>query len=363
MLFEGALSEIDLAKYTFTSQAASIIESLVITVNDLVDPSFKEILERARIRVEEAIKKGLVEADLSNPLVEFTSYPVAIMFVKTLGDRFLFRRYATAEAKRASTLLEKEPDVKLVFLAQESFKWRIHTGDAGRYLYLHFIDYLHNVLSLRDAKWKLINRTIRDGYVRINKFEAARLMENEVEKRILDSLLTDGKLKLPKQLEDYVKQIKITFEENLKKIKVEALPSQAIMEAFPPCMGRAYEGLLSGRRASHMERFALTSFLVNIGMDIEKIIKLFISVSDFDEEFTRYQVEHIAGLRGGRTKYTPPTCLTLRTHGLCISSNDICRFVKHPLSYYRTKVKSIKRSREETRESPESSERRGQDSS
>lgn len=99
-----------------------------------------------------------------------------------------------------------------------------------------------------------------------------------------------------------------------------------------------------------MERFALTSFLINIGMDVEKIVKLFVSISDFDEELTRYQVEHIAGLRGGRTKYTPPTCSTLRTHGLCIEPDNLCRRVKHPLHYYRIKARSIERGGEEKEE-------------
>lgn len=347
MLSNRSLDRSDLAKYTFTPQAASQIESLNITINDLIiDPSFEKILERAKGRVEEAIREGEVRAELSNYPIEYTSYPVAIMFVKALGDRFLYRRYATAEAKRASKLLREERDTKLLFLARESFGWRITpSGDAGRYLFLHFIDYMRNASGFREAKWKLVNRAVRDGNVRITKVEAARLMESEVEKRILEGLLAGDEVKLPEQLGSHLREIERTLEENRGKIRMEALPSEVIMEAFPPCMRRAYEGPLSGRRASHMERFALTSFLINIGMDVEKIVKLFVSVSDFDEGLTRYQVEHIAGLRGGRTKYTPPTCSTLRTHGLCIEPDDLCRGVRHPLSYYRIKVRSIKGAR------------------
>ena len=90
-----------------------------------------------------------------------------------------------------------------------------------------------------------------------------------------------------------------------------------------------------------MERFALTSFLIHAGMEIDDIVKLFVSVTDFDEAFTRYQIEHIAGLRGGRTRYTPPTCSTLRTHGVCIKPDRLCQYVKHPLSYYRIKVRDF----------------------
>ena len=94
----------------------------------------------------------------------------------------------------------------------------------------------------------------------------------------------------------------------------------------------------------------MTSFLINAGMNIDDIVKLFTSVTDFDEEFTRYQIEHIAGIRGGRTRYTPPTCATLRTHGVCINTDRICERVKHPLSYYRRKLWSIQKREEERAE-------------
>jgi len=96
-----------------------------------------------------------------------------------------------------------------------------------------------------------------------------------------------------------------------------------------------------------MERFALTSFLVNAGMELEDIVKLFVSISDFDEAFTRYQIEHIAGIRGGRTKYTPPTCKTLQTHQVCVNPDKLCDRINHPLSYYRRRIWGIQRRKEE----------------
>ena len=67
------------------------------------------------------------------------------------------------------------------------------------------------------------------------------------------------------------------------------------------------------------------------------------SLPDFNERLTRYQVEHIAGGRGSRTKYIPPRCDTLRTHGVCPSMDDICREVRHPLAYYRRKLRVAER--------------------
>ena len=61
----------------------------------------------------------------------------------------------------------------------------------------------------------------------------------------------------------------------------------------------------------------------------------------------RHQIEHIAGLKGNRTRYTPPTCATLRTHGVCRDMDKICRTVVHPLSYYRKKARRIQEQRED----------------
>jgi DNA primase large subunit len=84
----------------------------------------------------------------------------------------------------------------------------------------------------------------------------------------------------------------------------------------------------------------LTSFLVNVGMPSEKVTDLFRSFSDYNERMTRYQVEHIAGERGSRTRYTPPRCETLQTHGVCVNPDASCRNIRHPLSYYRRKARA-----------------------
>src|SRR2546428_13328407 len=88
-----------------------------------------------------------------------------------------------------------------------------------------------------------------------------------------------------------------------------------------------------------MGRFTLASVLVNIGAGEEEIVKTFKPASDFSEKMTRYQVEHIAGKRGGRTKYTCPMCTTLKTHGVCYKPDEICSTIRNPLNYYKTKAR------------------------
>ena len=91
-----------------------------------------------------------------------------------------------------------------------------------------------------------------------------------------------------------------------------------------------------------MGRFTLTSFLIYIGMEPEKLNELYKSFfSDYNERLTRYQIEHIAGERGSGTKYTPPQCSVLQTHGICRKGDDLCRRTYHPLAYYKRKQAAV----------------------
>jgi DNA primase large subunit len=90
-----------------------------------------------------------------------------------------------------------------------------------------------------------------------------------------------------------------------------------------------------------MGRFAMAAFLLSIGTTEDDLLGMFKAFTDFDERIARYQVEHIAGKRGSRQKYTPPNCTTMQTHGLCVNPDDLCATVRHPLSYYRKKARSF----------------------
>ena len=210
---------------------------------------------------------------------------------------------------------------------------------------LHFLDYLKNTKSLRDKSWKLINRTLIGGMVYLTIREAARLLQEEVRRHIEAKLQTNVRLTLPPNVAERVDKIKQMYADQIGrvKVKVEEAPKGLLSEALPPCIKTLYQSVSSGHHISHIGRFTLTSFLINIGMETDRIIDLFRSFSDFDERMTRYQVEHIAGERGSRTKYTPPSCDTLKTHGICPGMDDLCRRVRHPLTYYRRKLRRLRR--------------------
>ena len=345
------LSERESAKYPFLKSGIHLIESLNLQLTELAEPNFSKVLDRAAERVIEAILKSEVSTKLTDPLTELLSFPIAIMYVTLLEESYLNRRYALAEAVRAYQILQDEHEEKIIQIARDEFTWDIKREpenlDGNIYtLKLAFPKYLQLTKGFHEQNWKLVNRYLSEGYVSLKNTEAARLIQVEVENFIKERVSKPSRFTLPNPMQKRFNIIKKVFEENRGNLRDMDLPDQVIKEAFPPCMKFCLEGLLSGRRASHMERFGLTSFLVNVGMPIEDMVQLHTSVTDFDENLTRYQIEHIAGLKGNKTKYTPPTCSTLRTHGICRNMDNLCKHVKHPLSYYRRKSRNIKRNQE-----------------
>jgi len=326
-------------------EAAEYVKTLDISIDDLSSPEYKSILDRAGKRIEEAILSNMVGEPSPNDDIEIPSFPIAVMMVAATTDPHLKRRYALAEAKRVSNLLKDESKEKVIEISN-NFNWKIKLIETsvGSLTYdfaLHFTDFLKNAASIQDKRWKLVNRLVLNGEVYLTKIEVSRLLEEEV-RRYIEGKLNIKVGSLPQGIMDRIDQLQRLFMEKRGKIQLEELPKGISIIAFPPCIKALYDAISSGRHISHVGRFALTSFLINAGMTVENVVDLFRSLSDFDERMTRYQVEHIAGGRGSHTRYIPPRCDTLRTHGICPGMNEICRRIRHPLAYYRRKLKIIR---------------------
>ncbi len=344
------LSKADIAKYPFTVESARYVKSLGIRIEDLASREYVGIVNRARERIEEAILYGIVGwNETPNYDIEILSFPVSVIIVLSIESDLLKKRYSLAEAKKAYNLLRVEDDEKLVDIASSSFGWdtKMVTENAHQ-IYdfeLSFVDYLKNAPSFHDYKWKLVNRLMVNGYVFLMKDEMARLISEEARKRIQRKLEGRIRVELPPMLIQAANAIRHLLLTHHKIIKIEETPQVVVKEAYPPCIRELSKKLLSNRTLSHIGRFTLTSFLLNIGVSVENVVKLFTSATDFDEGLTRYQVEHIAGKRGSGTKYTPPSCSTLRTYGLCPGMDSLCKKVKHPLRYYKIRLKQVKAGR------------------
>ena len=343
---KSLLTNKDLAKYPFLPEAATYVKQLVLDITELARPEYKTLLEHAENRVMNCITaKGADEVSLLMPEIEIPSFPIATMLVSAVGDSLLKKRYALQEAKRMSQLLREDKTEKIMLIAS-FFNWKIKTIDSHdkhrNYEFkLHFTDYLRNATVFHEKEWKLVNRQVENGEILLTKSDVTRLLEEEIRRHIEKRLETEVSA-LPEELDKHVEKLKALLKTRKERIQMEELPKIVAIEVFPPCIKTLYDMAMRGQHLSHTGRFALTTFLINIGMTPEDVVNLFKTSSDFNEKMTRYQVEHIAGTRGSRTKYTPPKCDTLHTHGVCPGADDLCPRVRHPLSYYRRKLRTTK---------------------
>jgi DNA primase large subunit len=339
------LTKLDYARYPFTAEASAYIRSRNINPIELSTPEFLPILERAKDRVKEGVFSGKISPEPTQEDLDILAYPTALMIISSIRDDRTRRRYALAEAKRASQLLRTESPDKLLQIAAGSFKWDAHLvekdiGGTHFELAVHFIDYVRNSARIRDLKWKLVNRVLSQGYVFLPRDDFARLLEEEVQARVLEKT-SDTDITLPEELEKHVSSLRSVLIARAQSLSAEDMPRAVVTSAIPPCMKNLLSLLQTSKHISHMGRFAMAAFLLNIGTSEDNLLGMFKSFTDFDERIARYQVEHIAGKRGSRQKYTPPNCSTMQTHGLCVNPDDLCATVRHPLSYYRKKARGV----------------------
>jgi len=343
------LNKTDLAKYPFVMDAAEEVRRENLDISNLESPSLKAIVDRAQNRIEEALKNDPPQVSYRprEEDIEIPSFPVAIILATATNNRYIKGRFALAEARRAYNLLREEDKNKIIEVAKV-FNWKIKisaqpVGSRKYDFALFFADYVRNAEVFHEDEWKLVNRTLINGDVYLNKREAARLLQEEIRRRIEKRLETHVRQMLPEAILQRVDDLNQKYVDKIGKAKYTDYPKEVLNEAFPPCIKTFYVSAKNGTHISHLGRFTLTSFLVNVNMKPEDIINLFRSSADFNERMTRYQVEHISGDRGSRTKYKSPTCETLKTHGLCPGSDEICRTVRTPLKYYAKKTRTLKK--------------------
>lgn len=314
---------------------------------ELTRPELVPILERAMERIRQGVFGGKISADLTQEDVDILAYPTALMLISSVGDDRTRRRFALAEAKRAYELLRYESPEKLLQIATGSFGWdaKLVERDVGETHFefaLHFKFYVRNSARIHDLRWKLVNRVLTEGYVLLPREDFARLLEEEVQGRVLEKT-ADETVALPDELARRVEPLRSMLRARSQHLAADEMPHTVMASAMPPCMRNLLSLLQTSKHISHMGRFAMAAFLLNIGTNEEDLLKMFKAFSDFDERIARYQVEHIAGKRGSRRKYTAPNCATMRTHGICVNPDELCASITHPLSYYRRKARFLMR--------------------
>lgn len=336
---EMALSSEDFAKYPFLKLAPKQIEDLSLTIETLVAPENSQILARAKERVEKAIVYVDVGNVARDKRTEIASFAASMILVLATKQVWIKKRYALAVAKTAHVqLLSPQTLSQKIIAVARDFGWDIADGKPYKDYKVGFTFYLNNAGHLHGGEWKLVNQILDHGTVYLNKDKVVRLLQEEIKRRVEKRLDASDLKNLPEEINIAAYQLTQKAQEIMGQ-EIEEMPKTVSQDAFPPCIEALIEDSKAAHHLSHMGRFTLTSFLVNIGMSSEAIADMYKTFSDYNERLTRYQIEHIAGERGSGTHYTCPQCSVLQTHGVCRNKEELCRKIFHPLKYYLNKQK------------------------
>jgi len=327
-----------LSKYPFLSASKKYVTENNLSVEELLnDPLYERARTRGVERLDNAFKNRDVGARSlatdTDLIMELISYPIARMIAVCIEDIYFKKRYALGEAVHAYKNLLNEPTSFLVDIVKE-FNLNVeYLRDSDR-LSIYFVDYLRSAPT-RYKEWKMINRDMEKGYIRISHKDLARIIQETLRNRINEEL--DNK--------NCNKSIYKVFSSEIMRIQnlvaihrknIETAPMGKLdNKKLPPCIRNILSAVQAGENVPHMGRFALVSFLHSLKLNNKEILEIFSTAPDFEEEKTRYQVDHITGSISS-TSYKPPGCDKMRTYGICPVEeiDDLCKKKKHPLSYY-----------------------------
>ncbi len=330
-----------LSKYPFLNASKGYIKNNNLSIEELLDDP---LYERARLTGVERLDNAFNKRDVgdrslvteADQIMELLSYPIARMLAVCIEDIYFKRRYALGEAVHAYRNLISESTPFLINIAKE-FNMNVNFFEDTNKISIYFVDYLHHAPT-RYKEWKMINRDMKNGYIQISHKELARIIQEALRARINNEL--DKRI--------CSKAVHETFSSDIKRIQntvmihrknIEAAPIGKLdNKKLPPCMKNIIAAIQAGENVPHMGRFALVSFLHSLKLSNNDILKMFSSAPDYEEEKTRYQVEHITGYSSS-TAYTPPGCEKMRTYGICPTEeiDEFCKKKRHPLSYYKAK--------------------------
>jgi DNA primase large subunit len=382
----------DYAKYPFLPEVGNYVRDLGISVSALNSEDYDKVIQRAKERIVEAIQKREVsyplpvsratsegekakleqQPKMGGTLVEILSFPISLAVVKATKLEHIANMYALAESKRAVKLLQKSQASKyldhqvssLITIFEKVFGITVESIKAEHRDYnfmIPVVDYLKRARFYKE-EWKLVNKPVTRGKVILDRQDLVRLIGDEIDVLIRDRLKSiPAGTKLPEKLQEVVSQI----------IEIAPPPPQSpytivhiAPENYPPCVRKAIDLLDKGQNVPHYGRFLMATYLLNVGKSVEEIVAMFPKAPDFRQNITKYQVEHLAGLKGSKTRYRVPSCRTLQTHQFCFKDPVKCYEITNPLQYPSRRAPAVaaagsrqeERGRNKKREKAQSSE-------
>jgi DNA primase large subunit len=332
------LGPADLAKYPFLDEASSYIRETTFAIDEFDRPDMDHIVSRAVNRLETEILAGKVNTDLERYEVEILTFLATLLLVKALNFEPVTRKYSLLEAIRAEKFLtddlimEKSYAKKKLLLYkvfEDLFRIKVDAASETNLLKMRVADYLNRATKMNEQEWKLINRSVDSGYVFLDAEEAVRLIRSELSNLIYERLKIMRVSSMPTRIRNSADKLKHSL--HIYSSFKEHHP----IADYPPCIKHAVSLMNRGENLPHSARLMLGTYMLGIGKQIHEIIDMFRNAPDFNEKITRYQVEHLAGNKGSRIKYSVPSCKKLQAEDLCFATTD-CEGIYNPIQFGRT---------------------------
>jgi len=312
-------------KYPFSELARKITKANSFSLQNIPE----SIKERAFIRIKRALDlkpyiQQNIEKSKSIMLDEILSFSLAKILIALTKNETLKQRFAESTASACFFFLEKEKEKQaLIEILSNDLKLNICFDLNEKKFRVPLNEFVS--VSFLDKQLFLVNQQLEQGNVFMDLNAALRFISKSIYLHLLNSFSFDLN-EFPKELHLIASQLIKSIEKERKQLIIS---KNINLDFFPYCMRSLYDRLYAGEKINHSERFALATFLVQIGMPIESIIDLFKHAPNFNERITRYQVERIK-----QKKYFSPSCNTLREQGIaCNNCNS-----KSPVQYYKKQV-------------------------
>lgn len=319
-----------IARYPFLSNAADYLRVLDYSLDEFNDPSFSNVIDKASKRILAAIN-GITYEEVDDADLELISFLLACIMVRAIGVKSLYRRFALVEARRVETFLmedlnKDERDSILELLFKDIFGVDV-VYDNNEGFKIRVEDYLKYSVNFHDSYWRLSNRVLHKGYVYLNLKDVIRLIRDEIMLIVEERIERIQVEMLPEPIARRVNALKTMLHSDSKGIIIRRVEGK-----YPPCIVNILKMLEQGNNPSHTARVLLATYMLAIGKSVDEVCDLFKNAPDYNARITRYQVEHLAGLRGNRVKYSCPSCEKVMLQGLCHKSEE-CKGIVNPVQF------------------------------
>jgi DNA primase large subunit len=325
----------DLAKYPFLNEASDYVRETHFDFQEFNRPEMKHIIDRAAQRLEREVTKGLPDEKLDKYEIEILTFLVALIIVKSIGMEGVLKKHSLFEAIRAERFLsedlvrEKNEQKKRLILStvfKELFKIDVEISESNSQLFkVKITDYLMRASLFHEQEWKLINRLVDKGFVYLDADETVRLIRSELSQLIYGKVKSMTLSTVPEAIKTKVDELTVQLAPHFQYRKYR-------IQHYPPCITHALGVMSKGENLPHSARLMLATYTLAIGKNIEEIITMFHNAPDYNEKVTRYQIEHLAGLRGSGTKYSVPSCQKLLNQNLCFATEE-CNGITNPIQF------------------------------